>query len=108
MSHDEFVGILSSMGDPNRPVMSKPPRVAASRDFIREVRDELALTDEHAERAADWIANKLERYAAYFARPVMSLDGLGPQCSLCEAPWPLCGHHHLSGWDDTDEDGDDA
>ncbi len=93
---DEFAGIFLAPGG-TRPLMSMPPRMRASREFVREVRDALALDDGQAEVAADWIADKMERYGALFSRPVFDMDGNGPQCSFCSMPWPFCGHHHLSG-----------
>lgn len=99
---DEFAGIFLTPGG-SRPLMSVPPQMRASKLFIREVRDELNLDNERAESAADWIADKMERYGALFARPVFDMDGNGPQCSFCSMPWPLCGHHHLSGECDDEE-----
>ena len=103
----EFAGIFLSHGG-TRPVMSKPPRMRASRAFVREVRDALNLADDEAEGAADWIADKMERFGAHFARPVFDMEGNGPQCSWCSMPWPLCGHHHLSAAIDDDEDDSEA
>lgn len=100
----EFEGIFLAPGG-SRPIMSKPPRLRASRDFITEVRAELELTDDQAEDAADWIADKLDRFAALHARPVFEMDGSGPTCSYCSMPWPVCGHHHLSG--EINEEGSD-
>ena len=91
----------------NRPVMSKPPRLLASAKFIREVREALSIEDdERAREAADWIADKMERFGARFAQPVFDLKGNGPICSWCGVIWPLCGHHHLSGVLDEDTDGE--
>lgn len=92
----EFEGIFEP--HPNRPVMSRPPRMVASRDFVREVQDMLDRNggDDDDERVADWIADKMERFGARTARPVFTMDGAGPLCSWCDAIWPLCGHHHLS------------
>ncbi|MCD2116775.1 MULTISPECIES: hypothetical protein [Rhodococcus] len=92
----EFKEIFIAPGG-TRPLMSEPPRFRASRSFTREVRDELGLDEAQAEHAADWIADKMERYAALHSRPVFDMDGNGPQCSFCSMPWPFCGHHHLSG-----------
>ncbi|MCD2096555.1 hypothetical protein [Rhodococcus rhodochrous] len=100
----EFEGIFLTPGG-TRPLMSEPPQLRASRSFTREVRDELGLDDAQAEHAADWIADKLERFAALHSRPVFDMDGSGPQCSYCSMPWPLCGHHHLSG--ELSEEGSD-
>lgn len=83
----------------SRPLMSRPPRVIASAKFIREVRDALGIEDDdRAREAADWIADKMERFGAHMARPVFYADGdgSGPLCSWCGAAWPICGHHHLS------------
>src|SRR5699024_5441535 len=56
MSADEFAGIFAPSAD--RDVMSRPPRVLASRAFIGEVREALAIVDDDAAReAADWIAD---------------------------------------------------
>lgn len=95
---DEFRGIMIEQGD------SVPPRVIASKDFVREVRDEFGLTDDDAVRAADWVVGKMERYSAYFARPVFDMKGQGPQCSACGAFWPLCGHARFSGVLDEEEE----
>ena len=87
-----------------RPVMSKPPKMMAAKALIDQVRWELELPDDVATRVADWVADRMERYAAYTARPVFGMEGDGPQCSLCSMIWPLCGHHHLSAEvDDEDE-----
>ena len=80
-----------------RPVMTRPPRTRASRKFVVEVREALGLSDDEADDAADWIADKMERFGASFSQPVFDMDGNGPMCSFCGAIWPLCGHHHLSG-----------
>lgn len=91
----------------SRPVMSRPPAFQATKKFIREVQDELGLPDDQAQDAADWVLNKMERYAAQFARPVFDMEGSGPQCSMCSMIWPLCGHQHMSaelGDDEEDED----
>lgn len=98
----EFEGIFLTPGG-SRPLMSRPPRMRASTQFVREVRDAFELVDDrHAGDVADWIADKLERFAALHARPVFEMNGNGPTCSYCSMPWPLCGHHHLSG--ETTED----
>ncbi|UPK64947.1 hypothetical protein MYP14_06235 [Rhodococcus pyridinivorans] len=95
----EFAGIFiygaPVLGEEH--LISGPPQVFASRDFTREVREALALTDEQAERAADWIADKMERFGALTARPVFDLEGVGPQCSWCSMVWPLCGHDQSTG-----------
>lgn len=103
----EFSQIAFEPGG-NRPVMSRPPAFQATKKFIQEVQDELGLTDDQAPAAADWVLNKMERYAAQYARPVFDMEGNGPQCSMCSMIWPLCGHHHLSAELDEDEDGNDA
>ncbi len=87
--------------------MSVPPRVKASKKLILEVRDALGLDDDAAVKAADWIADKMERFGAFSAHMSFDAEGNGPQCSWCGMVWPLCGHHHLSGWGD-DEPEDDA
>lgn len=79
-----------------RPVMSIPPRMLATSKFVNEVRAELDLDPEVAEKVADWVADKMERFGARMAQPVFDMDGNGPICSWCTTIWPLCGHHHLS------------
>lgn len=91
----EWEGIFLP-SDTHRAVMSMPPRMRASRLFVREVADSLDLDDDAALQAADWIADKMERFGAAFAQPVFDMDGNGPICSWCTTIWPLCGHHHLS------------
>lgn len=88
----------------NRPVMSKPPTMRAAKGLIDQVRWELDLPVDVATRVADWVADRMERYAALTARPVFGMDGTGPQCSLCMQIWPLCGHHHLSAELDDEEE----
>lgn len=104
MSTSEFEGIFLA-GNGTRAPMSKPPRMKATKRFIREVQDALGIPDERATEAADWVVNKMERYGAYFAEPVFDMDGNGPKCSFCGMIWPLCGHHHMSGalGDDKDD-----
>lgn len=91
----EFEGIFMPH-EGERPVMSKPPTMRASKKLIDQVRWELGLPGDVAVQVADWVADRMERYAALFAKPVFSMDGGGPVCSLCGVIWPLCGHHHLS------------
>lgn len=84
-------------GPASRPVMSVPPKVVATKKFITEVRDALDLDDDtKATLAADWIADKMERFGASMAEPVFDMDGNGPVCSWCKVIWPLCGHQHQS------------
>lgn len=97
----EFVGIFMLPGQ-GRPVMSMPPTMRAAKPLIDQVRWELGIPDADAERVADWIADRMERYAALTARPVMEMDGTGPVCSDCSMLWPMCGHHHLSAEIDDD------
>ena len=82
------------LGEP-RPLQAMPAPVQASNAFIREVEE--ALEGKTPQEQANWIANKMERYAAAFAQPVFDMEGGGPVCSFCGAYWPLCGHHHLNG-----------
>ncbi len=89
----EFAGIFEPTG--SRPVMSKPPRMTASKEFVREVAIVLDGVED-ATALADWVADKMERFGARTARPVFDMDGNGPQCSWCGQIWPLCGDHHLS------------
>ena len=96
-AQDEFAGIMQpAPGTPDtRPVMSKPPRYVASREFVREVADVLdraASPDE----VADWVIDKMERFGALMAEPMFDTEGNGPICSWCKTIWPLCGHHHQS------------
>lgn len=93
--NNEFDGIFLASGE-TRPVMSKPKPMVATKKLIREVQDALGIPDDKAVEAADWVANKLERYGAYFAQPVFDMEGNGPSCSFCGMIWPLCGHHHMS------------
>lgn len=102
----EFEGIFLP-SESSRPVMSPPPAPQASARFVAEVRDALGLDDAAAATAADWIANKMERFAAATAQPVFDMDGNGPMCSTCTTIWPLRGHHHLSHDLPTDEEPDD-
>lgn len=91
----EWEGIFLA-GPESRPVMSIPPRVEASKKFIAEVADALDLGSDQEMFAADWIADKMERFGASMAEPVFDMDGNGPVCSWCKALWPLCGHQHQS------------
>lgn len=101
----EFEGIFEPT--PSRPVMTKPPRMKASKEFVHEVAAMLGVThSEDATEAADWIADKMERFGARTARPVFDMHGNGPQCSWCGAIWPLCGDAHLSEELDDDEEGE--
>lgn len=95
-ANDEFRGV-GQWPAGERPVMSRPPDPIANKVFVDEVRHALGIEGDAAVRAADWILGKMERYAAWHAQPVFTLDGNGPVCSLCGTLWPLCGHHHLSG-----------
>lgn len=95
MSAFEWEGIFLP-AETGRAVMSMPPRMRASAAFVREVRDALNLDTDAAADAADWIADKMERFGAAFAQPVFDMDGNGPICSWCTTVWPLCGHHHIS------------
>lgn len=100
----EFEGIFEPSG--SRPLMSRPPRVRASKKLIREVSSALHLDDDDAARdAADWIADKMERFGARTAEGVIDLNGNGPVCSWCKSIWPLCGCSHLSEvhFDDEEE-----
>lgn len=101
----EFDGVL--IYTESRSGMTKPTPVTATRKFVRAVRDGLAGCATDEERA-DWVINLAERYAAYYARPVITMDGDGPICSFCWAYWPLCGHQHLAGsmLGDAEDDGD--
>lgn len=92
----EWQDIFISTGPETRPAMSMPPRVIATKKFIAEVADELNLDSDTAQNAADWIADKMERFGASSAQPVFDMDGNGPSCSWCGVIWPLCGHQHLS------------
>ena len=100
----EFDGIfLTTAG--TRPVMSVPPTVEASKAFVDQVRHELDLPTELAERVADWAAARMDRFSAVEARPVFEMDGSGPCCSTCGCIWPLCGHYHWSYRDLSEEAG---
>ena len=96
----EFEGI--ALQSKPYPLMSKPTPLVATNLFVREVQD--ALTGKTAQEQADWVLNKMERYAAAFSEPVFDMEGNGPQCSLCSAPWTLCGHHHMSVKNISDKD----
>lgn len=99
----EFEGIFEPTG--NRPLMSKPPRVHASKKLIREVASALRIDDDDTARdAADWIADKMERFGARTAEGVIDMHGNGPVCSWCKSIWPLCGCSHLSEVDFEDDD----
>lgn len=105
-TNGEFTEIMEHPGDGSRPVMSRPPTHQASKKFILDVRDALELDDDQALKASDWIIDKMERFGAYYARPVFLMDGTGPCCSWCGTIWPLCGHHHQSG--NLDGEGDES
>lgn len=92
---DEFAGIMLSSGD-SRPVMSHPPKMAASKAFVREVQDVLDSADGSVEALADWVVDKMERFGALMAEPMFDTEGNGPLCSWCKTIWPLCGHQHQS------------
>lgn len=76
--------------------MARPKPMQATKKFIQHVSDNLDLVPGSETAAADFILNMMERYAAQTARPVMDMEGRGPQCSTCSTIWPLCGHHHMS------------
>jgi hypothetical protein len=101
----EFDGIFEPT--PERPVMRRPPKMIASKSFIREVRDMLDEADGDETKVADWIADKMERFGARTAQPIFDMKGNGPGCSWCGTVWPLCGHHHQSEELNEDEAGDD-
>lgn len=95
-AQDEFTGILvPPSGAENRSVMGRPPHYVASRDFTFEVAEVLERSASPRD-VADWIVDKMERFAAHMAEPVFTMDGEGPICSHCKTIWPLCGHHHQS------------
>lgn len=81
-----------------RPLASRPAPLIATNLFVREVQE--ALNDKTSQEQADWVLNKMESFAAFFAQPVFDMEGGGPLCSFCTAIWPLCGHHHMSGLSD--------
>lgn len=95
MSDNEFEGIFLGATE-TRPLMSKPKPMLATKKLIREVQDALGIPDDKATEAADWVANKMERFGASSAAPIFSMEGSGPSCSWCGMIWPLCGHHHMS------------
>ena len=79
----------------NRPVMSRPPKLTATRAFVQLVED--ARRDNPTPEAfADWVANFAEEYGASTAEPMFDMEGHGPLCSWCATIWPLCGHQHMS------------
>ena len=101
---DEFEGVFEPTA--SRPVMSKPPRTEASKKFIQQVKEGCDLwgfSDFEVQDAADWVADKMERFGARTARPVFDMHGRGPVCSWCDTIWPMCGCHHLSEVDFDDE-----
>lgn len=86
-----------------RPVMSVPRAVKATNKVLYEVMDVTGVTDRaKATEIADWLVNKLIRYAANYAEPVFTMEGVGPVCSYCGMIWPLCGHHHWSAIKDNE------
>ena len=95
MTETEFTGIFAGTHE-TRPVMSKPRPMQATKKLIHEVQEALGIPDHRAVEAADWVANKMERFGASMAQPVFTMDGSGPSCSWCGMIWPLCGHHHMS------------
>lgn len=77
-------------------LMARPGAVTASKRLIQIIED-AQRENPTPEGFADWLANFMEGYGALFAKPVFDLDGNGPSCSFCGmAPWPFCGHHHMS------------
>lgn len=107
----EFVGVINSFvdGGRERPPMSVPLKVEASKDFIDRVRTEIpcTVTDDEATAVADYVLNLMEKYGAFQAQPVVNMHGTGPCCSWCGTIWPLCGHHHWSGVDFDNEEAED-
>jgi len=96
-AQDEFKGIMTVGPEHagNRPVMSRPPRYIATKDFVREVAVMLER-DNTAEAVADWAIDKMERFGALMAEPMFTMGGVGPICSWWKELWPLCGHQHQS------------
>jgi len=101
---DEFHGIFLNDGT-TRPLTAAPPPMKATKKLIREVQDALGIPDERATEAADWVADKMERFGARSAQPVFDMDGQGPMCSWCGMVWPLCGHQHQS--EETNDESDE-
>lgn len=91
----DFTEIIRSTGD-TRPVMSRPPKLIATKKWVRQVQDAATEAGGDMNALADWVLNAMEEYAAWTARPVFDMEGNGPQCSVCHQIWPLCGHHHMS------------
>lgn len=103
---NEFTEVAIGRGE-RRPLESVPPTLIATRDFAHRVQNEIpcTVTDEETEAVADWVLNMMERFGAFSAQPVFTMDGAGPVCSWCFGIWPFCGHHHQSGHDfDQQED----
>ena len=98
----EMVGIILNTGRMYS-AFTRPPASTATSKMVRIVRDGLADCDT-PEQAADWVLNFAIRFAAYHAEPVFDMHGNGPVCSYCGGLWPVCGHSHMSGVLDGDED----
>lgn len=101
MESTEFHEIIQPKSG-ERPVMSKPPSLTATKKFIRHIQD--GLEDLSPEDAGDWVLNLMERYGARTAQPMFDMEGNGPSCSWCGMIWPLCGHHHMSEEINDDEE----
>lgn len=107
-TESQWNGIFLASGE-TKPLMSRPPRVQATRKLIGIIRE---AKEQHPgeEAFADWLANAMEDYAATFAHPVFDASegagGSGPECSLCGMLWPMCGHHHISHWEPVDHTND--
>lgn len=83
------------VGRPTGPFERPAPMRATKR--LMEIVEDAQRTNPAAADFADWLANFMEGYGALFAQPVMDMAGNGPRCSFCwAAPWPICGHHHMS------------
>lgn len=94
-AENEFENIIAAPTHDRLPGQP-PPRARATYQFTREVRDALEIPEDHATEAADWVIDKMVRYAAAHAEPMLTLNGAGPVCSLCRQRWGTCGHDYLS------------
>ena len=91
----DFTGVILDTGQ-TRPLMSRPPRLIATRKWVAQVERAAQDADGDMEALADWVLNAMEGYAALTARPVFETDGTGQKCSHCMGVWPLCGHHYMT------------
>lgn len=102
MELNDYTGIVLA-GHEGRPqeLGGEPTRLQATKKLIHTIQN-AQLEHTTPEAFADWLANYMEGYGAYFAHPSIDLsEGAAevvPQCSFCGASWLFCGHAHMSKW----------